>query len=69
MKIAILSIGDEVIFGEIVDTNAAHISSRLYDVGLKVQRQLSVGDSDLDIIEAIESLAGHADFVIATGGL
>jgi nicotinamide-nucleotide amidase len=69
MKIATLSIGDEVIFGEIVDTNAAHIATRLYDIGFKVQRHLCVGDNEFDILEAFEALAGHADFVIATGGL
>jgi nicotinamide-nucleotide amidase len=69
MKIATLSIGDEVIFGEIVDTNAAHIATRLYDIGFKVQRHLCVGDNEFDITEAVETLAGHHDIVIVTGGL
>jgi nicotinamide-nucleotide amidase len=69
MKIATLSIGDEVTFGEIVDTNAAHVATRLYDCGFKVQRHLCVGDDEFDIVEAIESLAEKADCVIATGGL
>jgi nicotinamide-nucleotide amidase len=69
MKISTLSIGDEVIFGEIVDTNAPHIAARLYDEGFKVRQHLCVGDSEPDIIEAVEALAGHNDFVIATGGL
>lgn len=69
MKISTLSIGDEVIFGEIVDTNAPHVAARLYDEGFKVRQHLCVGDSEPDIIEAVEALAGHNDFVIATGGL
>ncbi len=69
MRISTLSIGDEVLFGEIVDTNAAHIATRLYDAGFTVQRHLCVGDNEADIMEAIESLASHNDFVIATGGL
>jgi len=69
MKISTLSIGDEVIFGEIVDTNAPHIAARLYDEGFKVRQHLCVGDSEPDIIEAVDALAGHNDFVIATGGL
>lgn len=69
MRIATLSIGDEVVFGEIVDTNAPHIASALYDVGLKVQRHLTVGDSEQDIVDAIRSLAGACNVVIATGGL
>ncbi len=69
MKISTLSIGDEVVFGEITDTNAPHIAARLYDEGIKVRQHLCVGDSEPDIIEAVEALAGHNDFVIATGGL
>jgi nicotinamide-nucleotide amidase len=69
MKISTLSIGDEVIFGEITDTNAAHIASRIYEVGFKVRQHLCVGDIEQDIIEAVETLAVHNDFVIASGGL
>lgn len=69
MRIATLSIGDEVVFGEIVDTNAPHMAARLYDVGLKVQHHLTVGDVENDIIDAIRNLACTNDVVIATGGL
>ena len=69
MKIATLSIGDEVIFGEIVDTNAPFIAARLYDIGLKVRQHLAVGDVEGDIIEAIRTLAETNEAVIATGGL
>lgn len=69
MKIATLSIGDELIFGEVVDTNATHIAGRLYDAGLTVRRHLTVGDSEGDIVEALHSLAAAHDVVIATGGL
>jgi len=69
MRIATLSIGDEVVFGEIIDTNAAFIAARLYDIGLKVKRHLTVGDVEQDIIGAIRDLATSSDAVIATGGL
>ncbi len=69
MNISTLSIGDEVIFGEIVDTNVAHISSRLYESGFQLRRHLCVGDNEPDLMDAIETLASHNDFVIATGGL
>lgn len=69
MNVSTLSIGDEVLFGEIVDTNAAHIASRLYDAGFAVRRHLCVGDSERDIIDAIEALAAENQFVIASGGL
>lgn len=69
MKIATLSIGDEVVFGEIVDTNAPFIASRLYDIGLKVRQHFTVGDVEGDIMEAIRTTAATSDAVIATGGL
>jgi nicotinamide-nucleotide amidase len=69
MRIATLSIGDEVVFGEIIDTNAPHIAASLYEVGLKVKRHLTVGDVEQDIIDAILTLAASSDVVIATGGL
>jgi nicotinamide-nucleotide amidase len=69
MRIATLSIGDEVILGEIVDTNAPWIASHLYDTGLKVHRHMIVGDVEHEIVEAIHTLSRSSDAVIATGGL
>jgi nicotinamide-nucleotide amidase len=69
MKVSTLSIGDEVLFGEITDTNAAHIATRLYDEGFMVRRHLCVGDAESDIMEAIEALAGRNNFIVASGGL
>ena len=69
MKISTLSIGDELIFGEVLDTNSAHVAARLYDLGIKVQRHLLVGDNEPDIMDSIETLAEKCDAVIVTGGL
>jgi nicotinamide-nucleotide amidase len=69
MKISTLSIGDELIYGEVVDTNSTHIAAGLYDVGIKVQRHLLVGDNEPDIMESIEALAERSEVVIVTGGL
>ncbi|RII28499.1 MAG: competence/damage-inducible protein A [Geobacter sp.] len=69
MKIATLSIGDELMYGEVVDTNTACIAERLYRVGLTVQRHLTVGDGEPDIVEALEFLSDKSDAVIVTGGL
>lgn len=69
MRIATLSIGDELLCGEVVDTNAARIGERLYRRGLKVQRHLTVGDQEQDIVEALLALAEKSDAVIVTGGL
>jgi len=69
VKVATLSIGDELLLGEIVDSNAAHIARHLYMHGIKVHRQLTVGDQERDIGEAVLSLAGTSDAVVVTGGL
>ena len=69
MKVATLSIGDELLLGEVVDTNAAWIAERLYRRGIRVDRHLTVGDREHDIADAVISLAGMADAVIVTGGL
>lgn len=69
MKTAILSIGDELLFGEVVDTNSARIASRLADEGIATARKLTVGDDEVGISSALEELARGHDVVIATGGL
>lgn len=69
MKVALLSIGDELLLGETVDTNAATIAARLYGAGVAVRRQLTVGDDEEAIAGALDSLAAEHQLVIATGGL
>ncbi|HBB69268.1 MAG TPA: damage-inducible protein CinA, partial [Geobacter sulfurreducens] len=69
MKIATLSIGDELLRGEVVDTNAARIAARLADAGLAVGRHLTVGDDEGEIEAALGMLAPAHDAVIVTGGL
>ena len=69
MKVATLSIGDELLLGEIVDGNAAHIARRLSRHGIRVSRHLVVGDGEREIGEAVLSIAGTCDAVVVTGGL
>lgn len=69
MRIATLSIGDELILGQVTDTNAGTIARALLDQGLRLQRHLTVGDNELDIMDAINDLGGANDVVIVTGGL
>ncbi len=69
MRITILSIGDELINGQITDTNAGTISSILLEHGLAVQSHVTVGDSEMDIISVLSELERHCDYIIATGGL
>jgi nicotinamide-nucleotide amidase len=69
MRISILSVGDELICGQITDTNSGTIAGALLNQGLRVQRHMSVGDSEPDIIEALLELARNSDAIIVTGGL
>lgn len=69
MRISTLSIGDELICGQITDTNAGSIAATLLDEGLRVQRHLTVGDNEPDIMDALNELGRISDMVIVTGGL
>lgn len=69
MKISTLSIGDELICGQITDTNAGTIAAQLLSQGLRVQRHLAVGDNEPDIMDALNELGRISDMVIVTGGL
>jgi nicotinamide-nucleotide amidase len=69
VKTATLSIGDELLCGEVVDTNASHIAGRLYDAGLRVGRHLTVADDEAAISAALRELGESFDAVVVTGGL
>jgi len=69
VKVATLSIGDELLTGEVVDTNAARIARELYAVGVPVHRHLTVGDREDAIAAALLELASGHDAVMVTGGL
>ncbi len=65
----ILSQGDEVVTGQVADTNAAWLSERLTEMGVIVVRHTAVGDRRADIIEAVRTAAKRAEIVLGTGGL
>ena len=69
MKISTLSVGDELICGQITDTNAGTIAEALLNQGVRVQRHMTVGDSEPDIIGALLELSRSSDAIIVTGGL
>ena len=69
MKVDIITIGDEILIGQIVDTNSAWMSQRLGEIGASVRRKYSVGDVASEIRGAIEESLSVADVVITTGGL
>ncbi len=66
---SIVSIGNEILAGETVDTNAAHISSELLSIGMPVVSSYSARDEIERIVRALERASDEADVVILTGGL
>jgi nicotinamide-nucleotide amidase len=69
VKLSILSIGDELLSGEVVDTNAAFMADRLFRAGIRVARHLTVPDDEDAIVAALGELAALSDAVVVTGGL
>ncbi len=69
LKIAVLTVGDELLNGEISDTNTARIARTLEPHGYCLRESLSVGDNEEDIEEALLELAAKRNVVIVTGGL
>ena len=66
---SICTIGDEILIGQITDTNSAHISRALNSLGIKVSRMISIGDDHDEIIESLTEELQRNEIVIVTGGL
>jgi nicotinamide-nucleotide amidase len=69
MRAEIVSVGSELLLGQIVDTNAAHIARQLAALGLDLFQKTTVGDNLGRVAAALETALGRADVVITTGGL
>ena len=65
----ILTIGDEILYGQINDTNSQWMSHELDGLGIKVVRKTTVGDNEKDILDAFAEAEARADLVLMTGGL
>ena len=65
----IIAIGDELLYGQIMDTNSHWISQELDAVGVRVVRKTTVGDNRIDILTAFEEASKRADLILITGGL
>ena len=65
----ILTIGDEILYGQITDTNSQWMSQALDELGIRVIRKTTVGDNEIDILDAFAQAEDRADLVLITGGL
>ncbi len=69
LKVSILTIGDEILIGQIINTNAAWISQKCLQTGATVTEHRVVGDNENSIIVAIDELFKNSDALLITGGL
>ncbi|HTN53076.1 MAG TPA: competence/damage-inducible protein A [Anaeromyxobacter sp.] len=67
--VEILSTGDELLTGQVVDTNSTWLMDRLWDLGVMVRRKTLVGDDRPDLLAAIRETTGRADLVVMSGGM
>ena len=69
MKATIVTIGDEILIGQIVDTNSGYIAKALDKIGVQTTEMLSISDDKNHILDTFKSLQNKVDLVIITGGL
>lgn len=69
MKATVITIGDEILIGQIVDTNSAWIGRQFNELGIRIHEIISCGDNKHQIIDALERARLHSQLVLMTGGL
>ncbi|MGD2271238.1 MAG: CinA family nicotinamide mononucleotide deamidase-related protein [Desulfobacterales bacterium] len=69
MRAEILSTGDELRSGAVLDSNSAHIAQQLEDAGIEVMRHTCVGDDVANLVAAMTEIGNRADIAVVTGGL
>jgi nicotinamide-nucleotide amidase len=68
-NISIITIGDELLIGQVIDTNSAWMAQELNKAGFWVNRRVAIGDGRDDILKALEEESAGADVILITGGL
>jgi nicotinamide-nucleotide amidase len=69
IKAELLTIGDEILYGQITDTNSQWMGTELSNIGVKVIRKTTVGDEEQEILTALAEAEQRADIILITGGL
>jgi nicotinamide-nucleotide amidase len=69
IQATIITIGDELLIGQVIDTNSAFIAQKLNAIGVGVQQRIAVGDDALAISNALDTAIQKSQIVILTGGL
>ena len=66
---SIITIGDELLIGQVIDTNSAWIAQELNKIGILVKRRVAVGDTWDEIWKALDEESAHSSIILITGGL
>ncbi len=66
---SIITIGDELLIGQVIDTNSAWMAQQLNKAGVSVRARVAVGDSAEEIIKALDTEGANSDVILITGGL
>lgn len=69
MKATIVTIGDEILIGQIVDTNSSFIAKSLDKIGVEISEMISISDNKQHILDTFAKLQNKVDLVVVTGGL
>lgn len=69
MKATIITIGDEILIGQVVDTNSAWLGQRMNELGIDIVEKFSIGDDHVQILSTLQLAFEKSDLVLMTGGL
>lgn len=69
MKCSIITIGTELLIGQVIDTNSAYLGENLNNVGIEIVSKISISDTREDILKALYRAEEDADLILITGGL
>lgn len=65
----VITIGDEILYGQTLDTNTQWIGQKLNEIGIRIKRKISIGDQKQEILNALQEAQDRVDIVLITGGL
>jgi len=69
INISIITIGDELLIGQVIDTNSAWMAQELNKAGFAVIRRVAIGDNKHDILHALDEERKESSVILITGGL
>ena len=69
MNAEIITIGDELLIGQTIDTNSVYLAKKFEEIGIRISRKTAISDEKSDIIEMLQSASERVDLIIITGGL